>query len=69
MAISTQRQGEIALAYLKARIRREGVTIKPGMNRAIANEAKNLGITTEEAGEFAEMLVREVVEEAFAKTK
>lgn len=69
MAISKERQGEIALKYLKNKLRRDGVTIKPNMQRQTANEAKDLGISPEEAAEFAEMLVRELVEEAFPKKK
>jgi hypothetical protein len=67
MAISKQRQGELALMYLKNKLRHEGVTIKPNMQRQAANEAKELGISPEEAAEFAEMLVRDIVEEAFKK--
>lgn len=67
MAISKERQGELALMYLKNKLRREGVTIKPNIRRQTANEAKELGISSEEAAEFAEMLIREIVEEAFAK--
>lgn len=67
MAISKERQGELALMYLKAKLRREGVTIKPNMQRQTGNEAKDLGISPEEAAEFAEMLIREIVEEAFPK--
>ncbi len=62
-----QRQGEIALIYLKSKIRREGVTIKPNMQRATSDEAKKIGIPAEEAAEFAEILIREIVEEAFPK--
>ena len=67
MAISKERQGEIALLYLKNLIRKEGVTIKPNMRRQTANMAKELGISLEEVAEFTEMLVREIVEEAFKK--
>lgn len=67
MAISKERQGEIALLYLKNKLRRDGVTIKPNMQRQTGNEAKELGISPEEAAEFAEMLVRELMEEAFPK--
>ena len=65
--MSQARQGEIALAYLKAKLRREGITIKPSMHREMANEAKNLNISIGEATEFAEILIREIVEEVFPK--
>ena len=67
MAITKERQGELALMHLKSKLRREGITIKPNMRRQTANEAKELGISHEEAAEFAELLFREIVEEAFAK--
>ncbi len=67
MAISKERQGELALLYLKNKLRREGVTIKLNMQRQTANEAKELGISPTEAAEFAEILVREIVDEAFKK--
>lgn len=67
MAISKERQGELALMYLKDKLRNEGVTIKANMQRQTAQQAKQLGISPEEAAEFAEMLVREIVDEAFKK--
>ncbi len=60
------RKGQIALAYLKNKLREEGVRLSPNIRRQIGNTAKAIGITTEEAMEFAEGLVRELVEEAFA---
>jgi hypothetical protein len=65
--LTKERQGEIALAYLKNKLRREGVKISPNMQRQIANEAKEVNIPLKEAQEFAEILVREIVEEAFAR--
>ncbi len=65
MAISKERQGELALMYLKKKLLREGVTIKSNMRRQTTNEAKEIGISPEEAAEFAEMFVHEIVKEAF----
>ncbi len=59
------RKGQIALLYLKNKIREEGVRLTPNMKRQIGNTAKAIGISTEEATEFAEMMVRELVDEAF----
>lgn len=67
MAISKERQGELALMYLKDKLRNEGFTVKANMQRQTAQQAKQLGISPEEAAEFAEMLVREIVDEAFPK--
>jgi len=61
------RQGEIALLYLKNKIRKDGVKISPNMKREIGNTAKAIGISVEEATEFSEIIVRELVEEAFPK--
>jgi len=61
------RKGQIALAYLKNKLREEGVRLTPNFRRQVGNTAKAIGISTEEAMEFAEGMVRELVEEAFAK--
>jgi len=59
------RKGQIALLYLKNKIREEGVRLTPNMKRQIGNTAKAIGISVEEATEFAEIMIRELVEEAF----
>ena len=63
------RKGQIALLYLKNNVREEGVRLTPNMKRQIGNTAKAIGISVEEAMEFAEIMVRELVEETFAKPK
>ncbi len=67
MAMSKERMGEIALLYLKKKLRREGLNLKPNMQRESANEAKALGISPEEASEFLEILATELFAEAFPK--
>lgn len=67
MAMSEKRMGEIALLHVKDKLRREGATVKPNMRRALAQEAKDLGISVEEAVEFTEILTREVFELAFPR--
>ena len=59
------RKGQIALAYLKNKLREEGVHITPNLRRQVGNTAKAIGISTEEAMEFTEGIVRELIEEAF----
>ena len=59
------RKGQIALLYLKNKIREEGVRLTPNMKRQIGNTAKAIGIPVEEATEFSEIMVRELVEEVF----
>ena len=63
--LTKERMGEIALLHLKNKLRNEGIRLKPDMKRQIGNEAKELGITVEEAMQFAEVFVREMVEEVF----
>ena len=61
------RQGEIALLYLKNKIRNDGVRLSPNIMREIGNTAKAIGISLKEATEFSEIIVRELVEEIFPK--
>ena len=62
------RRGQIALLYLRNKLREEGVRFSPNMSRQIGNTAKAIGISVEEAKEFAEIIVRELVEESFPKS-
>lgn len=62
-----KRKGEIALMYLKRKLRTEGVRLGQNTAREIGNTAKELGLKPEEAKEFAEIMVREIVEEIFGK--
>jgi type III secretion system FlhB-like substrate exporter len=62
-----KRQGEIALLYLKNKLDNDGVILSSNMKREIANTAKSIGISLEEAMEFVEILVREMVEKTFPK--
>jgi hypothetical protein len=68
MKLSEERKGQIALAYLKARFKDEGIRLKPDMRRQIGNDAAKIGIKPEEALAFVEELVREMVEEVFPPT-
>ena len=61
------RKGQIAIAYLKNKLREEGVRLTPNLRRQVGNTAKAIGISVEEAMEFTEITVRELVEEVFAK--
>lgn len=60
------RKGQIALAFLKHKLRRDGARITPNLRREVGNTAKAIGISFDEAMEFTECLVRELVEEVFA---
>jgi len=63
------RKGQIALLLIKHQLRKKGVRLTPNFKREIGNEAKAIGISTEEAMEFVEPIVRELLEETFSKTK
>jgi|TARA_Y100000310_G_C20419739_1_gene686098 hypothetical protein len=62
-----KRKGELAVMFLKNQLRQKGVRLTPNLKREIGNEAKAIGIDVEEATEFVEIIVRELVEESFAK--
>ncbi len=66
MALSETRKGELALLYLKLKLRDEGIRLVPEIRRQIGNTAKAVGISYAEAFEFAEGIVRELMEETFA---
>lgn len=62
-----KRKGELAILFLKYYLSQKGVRINPSLKREIGNQAKAIGVSTEEATEFVETIIYEVVGEAFAK--
>ncbi|KKT00334.1 MAG: hypothetical protein UW07_C0024G0007 [Candidatus Nomurabacteria bacterium GW2011_GWF2_43_8] len=64
-----KRQGEIALLFFKMKLREQGIKVAPALLRQLGNTAKTLGISINEASEFVEMMVRELVDEVFAESK
>lgn len=60
------RKGQIALLLIKHQLREKGIRLTPNFKREIGNEAKAIGIPIDEAMKFVELVVRELVEEAFA---
>jgi len=63
--MTEERKGQIALLLLKDRLRSEGIRLKPDIKRDIGNQATKIGVPIEEAVQFVEGLVREMVEEVF----
>lgn len=64
--LSKERKGEIALLALKHQKKKEGVKLCPEtFQRDVGNMAKALGISKEEALEFAREIVEETVKECF----
>jgi hypothetical protein len=64
--MTEQRKGEIAIMFVKFRMRNEGLRLKD-VRRDLGRVASDLGLDIEEVIDFAEPLIREVVEEAFLK--
>lgn len=64
--MTEERKGQIALLLLKDRLRSEGVRLKPDIKRDVGNTAKRIRISADEAMQFVEGLVRELVEETFS---
>lgn len=62
-----KRKGELAIKFLKHYLRQKGVRLSPNLKREIGNEAKIIGVDVKEATKFVEIIVRELVEESFAK--
>ena len=62
-----KRKGEIALALLKYRMRREGIRLNPDIKRDFGNAAKEAGISQDELMEFVKIFIEELLEEAFGK--
>ena len=60
--MTEERKGQIALLIVKHALREKGVRLRPGFNREIAHNAKQIGIPTEEAVEFAVELYREATD-------
>jgi|GEM_PF-2780222 len=63
------RKGQIAILVVKSILREKGIRLSSNYRRELGNEAKNIGISFEEFLEFAEPLIRELVDETFAKPK
>ncbi len=61
--MTEQRKGEIALLIVKRMIREKGLRLTPGLNREIANKAKQIGINPQDAVEFAVELYKELTDE------
>ena len=61
--MTEQRKGQIALLIVKRMLRENRIRLRPGLNREIAHGAKQIGISTEEAVEFAVELYREATDE------
>lgn len=66
LEMSEKEMGQIALACVRAKVR-DGVRITPHLVREIGETAKQSGIDFKRAKVFAEIMTRELLEEAFAE--
>jgi hypothetical protein len=64
-----KRQGEIALIAMKEDLRQKGLHLRPIKKKDFKKKATALGISAREAKEFAEIIVREMVDEIFPPKK
>ncbi len=68
MALSQQKIGEIALRALQHKMESDGINLNPkNLKRDIHNEAKNLGVTTQELAEFAKVIYRTAFNKVMAE--
>ncbi len=64
LKLSKERMGEIALMYVRKKIRKESITLDATqMRRQIGNTAKELSISHEEASAFAENILSDAFSE------
>lgn len=60
-----KRQGEIALRIIKHQLSTKGIRLTPNLRREAGNEAKNIGISTEEAMRFMAIITRDLYKKTF----
>jgi hypothetical protein len=65
MALSEERRGQIALALVKARFRRDGLRLSPAARRELGATAAETGVPIEELEQFVFELLPEMVGDAF----
>lgn len=64
--MTEERKGQIALLLMKKQLRENGIKLRRGLNRELANEAKAIGITYEESVEFVTEVYRELFDAQIA---
>ena len=70
MALSTEKQGEIALALVKEKLRKDRrIPDVQGFKRDLGNVSKRMGFSKEELVEFAILLVEELTKEFISEVK
>ena len=69
MALSAEREGEIARAFYKQHLLDEGFFMDGNMRRRVGNIAKQSGVSYEEAIEFSAKVLSEIVADLSDVTK
>ncbi len=70
MALTKEKQGEIALAFMKEKFRKDRrIPDVESMKREIGNSAKKMGFSKEELYEFMILLIEELTEEFISEVK
>ncbi len=70
MTLSKEKRGEIALAILKEKFRKDRrVPDAQGFKRELGNSSKKTGFSKEELTEFTILLVKELTEEFISEVK
>jgi len=63
------RRGEIAILFVKEMFREKGLHFSKNLPVEIQTESNKLGISPKEAMDFAESIIRELVDEMFGNPK
>lgn len=63
--LTKERKGEIALAMVEYDLRRTGIKLSSQMKREVIAKAKDIKIPEGEALQFAEEMLRSLVDEVF----
>ena len=67
--MDANRKGQIALLIIKHQLGEKGVQLTSNFRRRIGNLAAQIGVSTNEAMEFAQEIITEMMNEAFAKSE
>jgi len=65
MALTEGRRGQIALAIVKSKFRRDGLRLSSSARRELGSTAYEIGVPIEELEEFVLDLLPEMISEAF----
>ncbi|MFT5179635.1 MAG: hypothetical protein ACI9GH_000537 [Candidatus Paceibacteria bacterium] len=68
-SLTPERRGEIAILFLKHKLRQTGIKFSKETRREITNVAKSVGVSDEEALAFVQELALELFNETFSQKK